>query len=181
MKQRSKISTVIFFPDSFLKFKTKNTFFRRRSLERLSRIPSILRKNRPKKSKPEPIIFQHSRIVKNEPDFEPEIQKSTKKPPYSYMAMIEVHFFIFFMKKTVARWRCRQKQITECPCKKFTAGLKIVFLISKQRNRAGRILFATIFRFTIFSFATQQILQKCVLLVHAQEDQAAAKYWGSWR
>ena len=79
------------------------------------------------------------------------------------MAMIEVHLFIFFMKKTVARWRYRQKQITECPCKKFTAGLKIGFLISKQRNRAGRIPFATIFRFTIFSFATLQILQKCLI------------------
>jgi hypothetical protein len=65
---------------------------RQRSLERLSRIPAILRKNRPKKTKPEPIIFQNAKTVKNEPysNWESENQKSKKKPPYSYMAMIEV-------------------------------------------------------------------------------------------
>lgn len=65
---------------------------RQRSLERLSRIPAILRKNRPKKTKPEPIIFQNPKTVKNEPysNWESENQKSKKKPPYSYMAMIEM-------------------------------------------------------------------------------------------
>lgn len=55
---------------------------RKRSLERLTNVPLILRRNRKKEKKKEEI--------KKEPDIIEVPYDTTKKPPYSYMAMIEM-------------------------------------------------------------------------------------------
>ncbi|CAG5081946.1 Oidioi.mRNA.OKI2018_I69.PAR.g9999.t1.cds [Oikopleura dioica] len=68
---------------------------RRKSLERLSRIPLILRKNRPRKIKSEPVVFENEnfeskKIVPVEDERQEKEYDCAKKPPYSYMAMIEM-------------------------------------------------------------------------------------------